>query len=84
MKDKILRSIEFLVYIYIRILLIFVFWKTVKNFSTYKLKAHDYLIFVFSILAYFITWHFLYIGFIVYCLFVFYEVYYKVMSEDGE
>lgn len=84
MKDKIFKSIEFLVYIYIRCLLILMFWKTVKNFNQYKLKAHDYLIFVFSILAYSITWHFIYIGFIVYCFFVFYEVYYKVMSEDGE
>lgn len=84
MKDKILRSIEFIVYIYIRCLLILVFWKTVKNFNQYELKAHDYLIFVFSFLAFFITWHFLYIGFIVYCLFVFYEVFYKSMTESDE
>jgi hypothetical protein len=74
--------LNFPTYLIIRLLQLPLFWRSVLSYSKHTFLAHDYFIAVFGYGAIFFSWHLLWIGFLTYCAFVFYEVYKDYMLNE--
>lgn len=67
--------INFPTYLIIRALQMPLFWRSILSYSKHTFMAHDYFLAGFSAGAVLFSYHLLWIGFLLYCIFVFYDVY---------
>ena len=74
--------INFPTYLIIRLLQLPLFWRSILSYSKHTFMAHDYFLAGFTAGAFLFSWHLLWIGFLLYCIFVFYTVYKEYMLNE--
>lgn len=74
--------INFPTYLIIRLLQLPLFWRSILSYSKHTFMAHDYFLAGFTAGAFLFSLHLLWIGFLLYCIFVFYKVYKENILDE--
>ena len=74
--------INFPTYLIIRLLQLPLFWRSILSYKNHTFMAHDYFLAGFTAGAFLFNWNLLWIGFLLYCIFVFYKVYKENILDE--